>query len=59
MTQPNMSNHGEVEMAKNRKLIREQNLAAKSGKYISLAEAANRLTKRLEDEKEQKLKGKK
>ena len=46
-------------MAKNRKLIREQNLAAKSGKYINLAEAANRLVKRLEDEKEQKLKGKK
>ena len=46
-------------MAKNRKLIREQNQAAKSGKYINLAEAANRLSKRLEDEKEQRLKGKK
>ena len=46
-------------MAKNRKLIKEQNLAAKSGKYINLATAAERLRKRLEDDKEQKLKGKK
>ena len=42
-----------------RLLIKEQNNAAKSGKYINLAEAKRRLNARLEQEAQMKLKGKK
>lgn len=46
-------------MGNNRKIIKEQNLAAKSGKYISKQEAVARMLKREEDDKLKALKGKK
>ena len=46
-------------MGKNRLIIKEQNLAAKGGKYINKGEALARMVKRIEDEKEKALKGKK
>ena len=46
-------------MGINRKIIKEQNLAARSGKYISKAQAIERMLKRKEDDKAKALKGKK
>lgn len=41
----------------NKKIIKEQNLAAKGGKYITKNEALVRIAKREEDEKLEALKG--
>ena len=43
-------------MGINRKIIKEQNLAAKSGKYINKATALERMKRREAEEAEQKLK---
>lgn len=45
-------------MGINRKIIKEQNLAAKGGKYINKGEAIRRMIKREEDAKLEALKGK-
>ena len=45
-------------MARNRKLIKQQNIAAKSGRYISLAQAKEQLSKAEEDSKKEKLSNK-
>ena len=45
-------------MGLNRKIIKEQNEAAKSGKYITKAEAMRRFAKRDEEAKMLKLRGK-
>lgn len=45
-------------MGINRKIIKEQNLAAKGGKYINKATAIERMKKREEDAKIEALKGK-
>lgn len=50
---------GLSDMGKNRDIIKEQNLAAKSGKYINKGEALRRMDKRLAEEKEKLMKGKK
>ena len=46
-------------MGINRKIIKQQNIAAKSGKYINKDEALIRLRKAEEEAKEKALKGKK
>lgn len=46
-------------MGLNRKIIKEQNLAAKGGKYINKATALERMKKREAEEKEKLMKGKK
>ena len=42
----------------NRAIIKEQNLASKSGKYINKATALQRIEARVEEEKNKLLKGK-
>ena len=46
-------------MPKNRDIIKEQNLAAKSGKFINKGEALRRIQARKEEEALMLLKGKK
>ena len=46
-------------MGMNRKIIKEQNIAAKSGKYINKSEALIRIAKREAEEEMIKLRGKK
>ena len=54
----NIKNPGEVRMPKNRNIIKEQNNAAKSGKYINKGEALRRIAAKKAEEALMKLKGK-